>query len=249
MIIPAIDLIGGQTVRLYQGDYNKKTSYDRTPLEISADYAASEAKWLHLVDLDGAKDSSQRQIEVLKALIDQNGDSINIQVGGGVRSEQDVKDLLAIGADRVVIGSLAIKEPEMVQQWLREYGNDKIVLALDINIDEDGNKWLPTHGWIEKSNTRLEDLLDNYQSNSVAVKHVLCTDISKDGTLTGSNVALYHEVVARYPDIQWQASGGIGKLDDIRQLPATGVVGIILGRSLLEGKFTLEEAIACWQNA
>lgn len=247
MIIPAIDLIGGQTVRLYQGDYNKKTSYEKTPLQISEGYAATEANWLHLVDLDGAKDSSQRQMTVLKQLIDQNSDAINIQVGGGVRSQQDVEDLLAIGANRVVIGSLAIKEPEKVQQWISQYGNDKIVLALDINIDEDGNKWLPTHGWIEKSNVRLEDLLDSYQS--VDVKHVLCTDISKDGTLTGSNVDLYKEVVARYPDIQWQASGGIGCLDDIKQLPATGVTGIILGRALLEGKFTLEEAIECWQNA
>ncbi len=247
MIIPAIDLIGGETVRLYQGDYNKKTNYERTPLQISAGYAATDASWLHLVDLDGAKDSSQRQITVLKQLIDQNGSNINIQVGGGIRAQQDVEDLLEIGANRVVIGSLAIKQPELVKGWISQYGNEKIVLALDINIDENGNKWLPTHGWIEKSNVRLEDLLDSYQS--VDVKHVLCTDISKDGTLTGSNVELYKEVSARYPDIQWQASGGIGKLDDIKQLKPTGVIGVILGRALLEGKFTLEEAIECWQNA
>lgn len=246
MIIPAIDLIDGQTVRLYQGNYNKKTSYKNSPLTVSEGYAATDASWLHLVDLDGAKDSSKRQLTVLKQLIDQNSNAINIQVGGGVRSEQDVIDLLAIGANRVVIGSLAIKQPELVRSWISQYGNEKIVLALDINIDELGNKWLPTHGWIEQSNVRLEDLLERYQS--VEVKHVLCTDISKDGTLTGANVALYKEMVSQYPAIQWQASGGIGTLDDIKQLKPTGVTGVILGRALLEGKFTLEEAIACWQN-
>lgn len=249
MIIPAIDLIGGETVRLYQGDYGKKTRYQKTPLEIKASYAAQGAAVLHLVDLDGAKDSSARQLTLLKRLIDQqeaNTDML-VQVGGGVRAKQDVQALLDIGADRVVIGSLAIKEPETVKQWMQEFGSDKIVLALDINIDEQGNKWLPTHGWIEKSNVTLESLLEDYQG--VEVKHVLCTDISKDGTLSGSNVALYQELVTRYPDIQWQASGGIGSLADIEALKPTKVSGVILGKALLDGNFTLKEAIACWQDA
>jgi phosphoribosylformimino-5-aminoimidazole carboxamide ribotide isomerase len=250
MIIPAIDLIGGETVRLYQGDYDQKTSYAKTPLEIKQTYAAAGSQWLHLVDLDGAKDSTKRQLMLLRQLINEKtveSNDLNIQVGGGVRSKEDVESLLAIGADRVVIGSLAIKEPEKVKQWISEYGGDKIVLALDINIDEDGNKWLPIHGWIEKSNVTLESLLEDYKS--VDVKHVLCTDISKDGTLTGSNVELYRELVAKYPSIQWQASGGIGSLDDIKALKPTKVAGVIVGKSLLEGNFTLEEAISCWQNA
>lgn len=246
MIIPAIDLIGGETVRLYQGDYNKKTAYQQSPSALSEQYATTEAQWLHLVDLDGAKDSNRRQLSLLQQLVAQNGSHINIQVGGGVRQQQDVEALLKLGADRVVIGSLAIKQPEQVQQWISHYGNDKIVLALDINIDADGNKWLPTHGWIEHSNVRLEQLLERYQS--VAVKHVLCTDISKDGTLVGSNVELYQNLVTCYPDIHWQASGGIGNLNDIKQLKPSGVSGVIVGRALLEGKFTLEEAIQCWQN-
>jgi phosphoribosylformimino-5-aminoimidazole carboxamide ribotide isomerase len=250
MIIPAIDLIDGQTVRLYQGDYDQKTSYSKTPLEIKQSYAAQGAQWLHLVDLDGAKDSTKRQLMLLRQLINQQtaqSKDLNIQVGGGVRNQQDVESLLAIGANRVVIGSLAIKEPETVKAWIKQYGNEKIVLALDINIDESGNKWLPTHGWIEKSNVTLENLLEDYKS--VEVKHVLCTDISKDGTLTGSNVELYQELVSKYPTIQWQASGGIGSLDDIKNLKPTAVAGVILGKALLEGKFTLEEAISCWQNA
>ncbi len=245
MMIPAIDLINGEVVRLFQGDYAQKTNYQYTVQERQQAYAASGATVMHFVDLDGAKDSTKRQLETLKTVV--KHPSMTIQVGGGVRCEDDVKQLLALGADRVVIGSLAIKQPELVSQWLKNYGNEKIVLALDIKIDAEGNKTLPTHGWIEDSGVNLEDLLAQYQD--AGIKHVLCTDISKDGTLTGTNVDLYTEVCAKYPDIDWQASGGIGSLDDIKALIPTGVSGVILGRSLLEGKFTLEEAIACWPNA
>jgi len=242
MMIPAIDLINGQVVRLFQGDYAQKTNYQTTVKERQQAYAKSGATVMHFVDLDGAKDSTKRQLDTLKTVV--KHPSMTIQVGGGVRCEDDVKQLLDLGADRVVIGSLAIKQPELVSQWLKTYGNEKIVLALDIKIDSDGNKTLPTHGWIEDSGVNLEDLLTQYQN--AGIKHVLCTDISKDGTLTGTNVDLYSEVCAKYPEIEWQASGGIGSLDDIRALIPTGVSGVILGRSLLEGKFTLEQAIECW---
>ncbi len=244
MMIPAIDLINGQVVRLFQGDYTQKTHYQTTVQERQQAYANSGATVMHFVDLDGAKDATKRQLETLKTVV--KHPTMTIQVGGGVRCEDDVKQLLALGADRVVIGSLAIKQPELVTQWLKKYGCEKIVLALDIKIDAAGNKTLPTHGWIEDSGVNLEDLLAQYQD--AGIKHVLCTDISKDGTLTGTNVNLYSEVCAKYPDIDWQASGGIGSLEDIKALIPTGVSGVILGRSLLEGKFTLEEAIACWPN-
>ncbi len=244
MMIPAIDLIGGEVVRLYQGDYNQKTNYQYTVQERQQAYAASGAKVMHFVDLDGAKDSTKRQLSTLKNVV--NHDTMITQVGGGIRCEGDVKQLLELGATRVVIGSLAIKQPELVLEWLKIYGGEKIVLALDIKIDEHGNKTLPTHGWIEDSGVNLEDLLDAYIT--AGIKHILCTDISKDGTLTGSNVALYTELCCKYPSIQWQASGGIGCLDDIKALIDSGVSGVILGRSLLEGKFTLEEAIACWPS-
>jgi phosphoribosylformimino-5-aminoimidazole carboxamide ribotide isomerase len=245
MMIPAIDLIDGQVVRLFQGDYTQKTSYEYTVQERQQAYAKSGATVMHFVDLDGAKDSTKRQLETLKTVV--KHPTMTIQVGGGIRCEEDVKQLLALGADRVVIGSLAIKQPELVTQWLKTYGCEKIVLALDIKIDALGNKTLPTHGWIEDSGVNLEDLLAQYQH--AGIKHVLCTDISKDGTLTGTNVDLYSEVCAKYPEIQWQASGGIGSIEDIKALIPTGVSGVILGRSLLEGKFTLEEAITCWPNA
>lgn len=245
MMIPAIDLIDGQVVRLFQGDYQQKTNYQYTVKDRQQAYAEAGATVMHFVDLDGAKDSTKRQLTTLKTVM--NHENMIIQVGGGVRCEDDVKQLLNLGANRVVIGSLAIKQPALVSQWLATYGNEKIVLALDIRIDENGNKTLPTHGWIEDSGVTLEDLLAQYQD--AGIKHVLCTDISKDGTLTGTNVNLYSELCAKYPSIEWQASGGIGSLDDIKALIPTGVSGVILGRSLLEGKFTLEEAIACWPNA
>ena len=245
MMIPAIDLIDGQVVRLFQGDYQQKTQYQYTPEERQQAYFNAGAKVMHFVDLDGAKDSAKRQLATLKSLV--NFEGMVIQVGGGVRCEDDVEQLLALGADRVVIGSLAIKEPELVSQWLAKFGSDKIVLALDLKIDAQGNKTLPTHGWIEESGIVLESLLAQYQN--AGIKHVLCTDISKDGTLSGSNVQLYSELCESYPDIEWQASGGIGSIDDIKALIPTGVSGVILGKSLLEGKFTLEEAISCWPNA
>ena len=241
-IIPAIDIIDGKCVRLTKGDFTTKKVYNENPLEVAKQFEATGIEYLHLVDLDGAKDSTKRQLKTLKTVV--NHPSMIIQVGGGVRCEDDVKQLLALGADRVVIGSLAIKQPELVTQWVKTYGCEKIVLALDIKIDAQGNKTLPTHGWIEDSGVNLEDLLAQYQD--AGIKHVLCTDISKDGTLTGTNVDLYSEVCAKYPEIDWQASGGIGSLADIKALIPTGVSGVILGRSLLEGKFTLEEAIACW---
>ena len=245
MMIPAIDLINGEVVRLFQGDYQQKTNYQTTAKERQNAYANSGATVMHFVDLDGAKDSDKRQLTLLKTLV--NHDSMIIQVGGGVRCKEDVQQLLDLGANRVVIGSLAIKEPDLVRTWLTEFGGECIVLALDVKIDAAGNKTLPTHGWIKDSGVNLESLLDDYIA--AGLTHVLCTDISKDGTLTGSNVGMYQELCQQYPQIKWQASGGIGSLDDIKALIPTGVDGVILGRSLLEGKFTLEEAIACWPNA
>lgn len=245
MIIPAIDLIQGKTVRLYQGSYDKTTEYQQTPVQLRDLYAKAGAGLLHLVDLTGAKNAAERQLELLTTLM-QNA-PLPVQVGGGVRTAADVDQLLSAGASRVVVGSVAIREPETVQGWLRAYGGDKIVLALDVSINAKGDKTLPSHGWIEESSITLEQVLTGFIA--AGAKHVLCTDISKDGTLQGPNLALYAELVQKYPQIQWQASGGVGSLADIKALKPTGVAGVILGRALLEGKFTVEEAIQCWQDA
>jgi phosphoribosylformimino-5-aminoimidazole carboxamide ribotide isomerase len=245
MIIPAIDLIEGSVVRLFQGDYAQKTEYQLDPVDVVNTYADQGAKWLHIVDLTGAKDTSKRQLELIGKMVSSN--RMNFQAGGGIRSEQDVAQLLDIGVKRVVIGSLAVKEPALVKGWIKKYGSEAIVLALDINIDPSGNKFIATHGWQQDSGVSLEALLEDFLS--VGAKHVLCTDISRDGTLQGANHQLYSEMTARFPTINWQASGGIGCLDDISILKPTQVSGVILGRALLEGKFTVAEAIQCWQDA
>ncbi|GAC31652.1 1-(5-phosphoribosyl)-5-[(5-phosphoribosylamino)methylideneamino]imidazole-4-carboxamide isomerase [Paraglaciecola polaris] len=244
MIIPAIDLIEGSVVRLYQGDYEQKTQYELNPIDVVHSYADQGAKWLHIVDLTGAKDTSKRQLKLIGDMVATG--RMQFQAGGGIRNEQDVAQLLGLGVKRVVIGSLAVKEPELVKGWVTKYGSEAIVLALDINIDEHGNKFIATHGWQENSGVSLEDLLNDFLS--IGAKHVLCTDISRDGTLQGANHQLYREMAAKFPTIEWQASGGIGNLDDIAVLKPTHVSGVILGRALLEGKFTVEQAIECWQS-
>lgn len=244
MIIPAIDLIEGSVVRLYQGDYEQKTEYKLDPIDVVHDYADQGAKWLHIVDLTGAKDTDKRQLELIGKMVATG--RMQFQAGGGIRSEQDVAQLLDIGVKRVVIGSLAVKEPELVKSWISKYGAESIVLALDINIDQDGNKFIATHGWQENSGVSIEALLEDFLS--VGAKHVLCTDISRDGTLQGANHQLYAEMTQRFPTVGWQASGGIGNLDDIAVLKPTHVSGVILGRALLEGKFTVKQAIQCWND-
>ncbi|WP_263065542.1 1-(5-phosphoribosyl)-5-[(5-phosphoribosylamino)methylideneamino]imidazole-4-carboxamide isomerase [Dickeya dadantii] len=244
MIIPALDLIDGQVVRLHQGDYGQQRQYGSDPLPRLQDYQQQGASVLHLVDLTGAKDPAARQIPLLKTLL--AGVSVPVQVGGGIRTEQDVEALLAAGASRVVIGSTAVKQPELVQQWFTRYGADTLVLALDVRIDAGSVKNIAISGWQENSGITLEDTVERYLP--FGLKHVLCTDISRDGTLQGSNVELYREISARYPQVAFQASGGIGSLADIAALRGSGVQGVIVGRALLEGKFNVTEAISCWQN-
>ncbi|EKO3959634.1 1-(5-phosphoribosyl)-5-[(5-phosphoribosylamino)methylideneamino]imidazole-4-carboxamide isomerase [Vibrio fluvialis] len=245
MIIPALDLIEGQVVRLYQGDYGQVTEYKVDPAAQFNLYHQAGANWLHLVDLTGAKDTSARQLDLIAKLLAST--PANIQIGGGVRSEQDVIDLLEAGAQRVVVGSTAVKQPELVKGWMSKYGAEKIVLALDINIDDNGVRKVAISGWQEDSGVTIEALIEDYLT--VGLKHVLCTDISRDGTLAGSNVGLYVDLCKQYPQVQFQSSGGIGSLADIEALKDTGVAGVIVGRALLDGKFTAEEAFACWQNA
>lgn len=245
MLIPALDLIDGNVVRLLKGDFNQQTTYHSNPVAIALKYRDEGAEFLHLVDLDGARDTSKRQLSLLTEIVTTTG--LPIQTGGGIRSRQDVADLLAAGVQRAVIGSKAVTAVDEVLGWLDEFGPEAIVLALDINIDEQGNRWLATHGWQSTSEVRLEDVLDRYQARGL--KHVLCTDISRDGTLAGSNVELYRDLKRAYPSIIWQASGGVASLAELETLKSANCDSVILGKSLLTGQFTLPEALTCWQNA
>ncbi|MEZ9199166.1 1-(5-phosphoribosyl)-5-[(5-phosphoribosylamino)methylideneamino]imidazole-4-carboxamide isomerase [Shewanella sp. 10N.286.54.B9] len=245
MIIPAIDLIEGQVVRLYQGDYNQKTTFDLSPLAQLQSYQEQGADLLHIVDLTGAKDPMKRQTQLIASLV--QGLDTPIQVGGGVRTEAQLSELLEIGVSRVVIGSLAVKEPELVKSWFVKYGSDAICLALDVNINEQGDKIVAVSGWQSGGGKTLESLVAEF--TEVGLKHALVTDISRDGTLKGANTELYQEISAAYPEINWQASGGIATLADVQAVKDSGANGIIIGKALLINQFTVEEAITCWPNA
>ncbi|WP_413738045.1 1-(5-phosphoribosyl)-5-[(5-phosphoribosylamino)methylideneamino]imidazole-4-carboxamide isomerase [Sodalis sp. RH21] len=245
MIIPALDLIDGVVVRLHQGDYDQSRQYGSDPLPRLQEYVRQGAQLLHLVDLTGAKDPAARQIPLLKKLL-AGVSPAPVQIGGGIRDAQDVAALLEAGATRVVVGSTAVRQPQEVQRWFERFGPDALVLALDVRIGDRGQREVAVSGWQENSGITLEQVIGQYQP--FGLRHVLCTDISRDGTLKGANVALYRDICGAFPAIAFQASGGIGNLDDIAQLRTSGVQGVIVGRALLEEKFTVEEAIACWQN-
>ena len=244
MIIPAIDLIDGCVVRLHQGNYGARRDYGEDPLVRLQRYQASGAQLLHIVDLTGAKDPKARQIPLLRELL--GSLSIPVQTGGGIRSADDVRSLLDAGAARVVVGSAAVKRTDEVAGWMKIFGADKLVLALDVRINKAGNAEVAVSGWQENSGVLMDDLIRAFEPSGL--RYVLTTDISKDGTLAGPNTALYAKLAQTFPNIDFQASGGIGSLDDIRAVSHTGAAGGIVGRALLEGKFTLEEAIECWPN-
>lgn len=244
MIIPAIDLIDGCVVRLHQGDYGARRDYGEDPLARLQRYQASGAQLLHIVDLTGAKDPKARQIPLLRELL--GNLSIPVQTGGGIRSADDVRSLLDAGAARVVVGSAAVRRTDEVAGWMKTFGADKLVLALDVRINKAGNAEVAVSGWQENSGVLMDDLIRAFEP--AGLRYVLTTDISKDGTLAGPNTALYAKLAQTFPNIDFQASGGIGSLDDIRAVSHTGAAGVIVGRALLEGKFTLEEAIECWPN-
>lgn len=245
MLIPALDLINGEVVRLQQGDFARQTTYHTDPVAVACSYAEAGAEFLHIVDLDGARDPSKRQLDVINRMQRESG--LRTQTGGGIRSREDIANLLAAGVERVVVGSSAVKDPALAASWLNEFGSDAIVLALDINIDEHGQRWLATHGWLEQSDVRIEDLLGDLIP--AGCRHVLCTDISRDGMLSGPNVPLYRDLKIDFPEIVWQASGGVAGLSDLKNLRAVDCDSVILGKALLTGKFTLQEATQCWQNA
>jgi len=240
-IYPAIDIREGRVVRLVQGDYAQETSYSNEPLVVAKAYKDAGASWLHLVDLDAAKLGSYTLLE--KAAYIQNEIGLKVQTGGGIRTRADISLLINAGIDRIVIGTLAIKEPELIAECIQEFGSERITIALDTRQDEDGFWQLPVKGWTEQSEKNLFEMLDFYQKSGL--RHLLCTDIARDGMLSGLNNALYAEIANRFPKIRVQASGGVKSLQDIRDAKAAAAGGAILGRALLEGRFTLQEALAC----
>ena len=236
-LIPAIDLRDGRCVRLYQGDFAAETRYPVTPEDLYQRFADLGAGWLHVVDLDGARDGAQAHLPLIASLAARG--RLRLQVGGGLRERAAVERTLAAGAERVVIGSLAVTDPDLVAGWLRRFGPELVVIALDVRLDARGVPQLTTHGWLQQSPLVLWDVLARY--NAAGLCHVLCTDVGCDGSLAGPNLELYVEAVRRFPAIQWQASGGVRDTRDLWALCDLGVSAAVSGRALLEERMTAQE--------
>lgn len=235
ILYPAIDLICGAVVRLHKGDFDQLTQYGTDPVAVAKTYADAGATWLHLVDLDGAKDPQNRQIDLIANIISSTG--LLVQTGGGIRSADDVAALLDAGAARVVIGSLAVRDPDVVKQLMQMHGPEKICLAADVILQND-SFYIAVSGWQEASDLSLFDFLNMFAP--AGLTHVLCTDIDRDGTLRGFNRSLYTSVKQEFSYLQLQASGGASRLEDLKHLDADGV---IIGKALYEGRFSVAEAL------
>jgi phosphoribosylformimino-5-aminoimidazole carboxamide ribotide isomerase len=238
-VIPAIDLRDGCVVRLAQGDYARETRFDRDPLALARGYEARGARWLHLVDLDAALAGGYTLQELVCRLKRESG--LRLQTGGGLREAGAIAALLALGADRVVLGTIAAREPELVASWIRRFGAERIVLALDARKQR-GEWQVQCEGWTCAA-APLQDLVSFYERNGA--RHVLCTDIGRDGMLDGFNLDLYRRLCGDFPGLRIQASGGARDPADVAAARAAGAAGAILGRALLEARFDLGEALAC----
>jgi phosphoribosylformimino-5-aminoimidazole carboxamide ribotide isomerase len=239
IVYPAIDLKDGICVRLMHGRFDQVTRYDDDPAARLATFAAAGATWAHIVDLDGAEAGCAVQHALIGALA--RSIDIRIQSGGGVRSADDVAALIDAGVARVVVGSLAVSQPDTVADWLRRFGPDRITLAIDVKAD--GDRWVPAlKGWTEAAGVDLWTALDRYPPN--LARHLLVTDVGRDGALTGPNLDLLGEIIRRRPDLKVQASGGVATVADLTAAAALGCDGAIVGRALYENRFTLEEALA-----
>ena len=239
IVYPAIDLKDGICVRLTHGRFDAVTRYDDQPVARLTAFAAAGARWAHIVDLDGAEAGRAVQHALIGDLA--RAVDIRIQSGGGVRSADDVSALIDAGVARVVVGSLAVSQPETVADWLRRFGPDRITLAIDVKAD--GDRWVPAlKGWTEAAGVDLWTALDRYPPN--LARHLLVTDVGRDGALTGPNLDLLGEIIRRRPDLKVQASGGVASVADLTAAAALGCDGAIVGRALYEDRFTLEEALS-----
>lgn len=238
LIVPAIDLIEGRCVRLLHGDFEQMTRYG-DPAEHIAAFAVAGAQWVHVVDLDGARAGAPRQIELIGRLA--KTADLKIQCGGGVRTRADIECLLGAGVSRVVVGSAAARDPDLAREWLCDFGPERICCALDVRAGAGGYE-IAAEAWREGAGVELSALLDRLGDHLV---HVLVTDISRDGALSGPNLDLMAAIARERPALRLQASGGVSSLADLVALRKVGAAAAIVGRALYERAFTLEDALAC----
>jgi len=244
LLIPAMDLRGGHCVRLFQGDFAAETRYELTPEQLLERYRAWGAQWLHVVDLDGARSGVLANRAIVLGLAARG--LLRLQVGGGIRSTEVLEDLLDAGIERVVIGSTAVEDPTSVIQWLGRFGAERLCLAFDVHLVR-GEPRVRTRGWQEGGAVSLWDAIEPFRA--LGLRHVLCTDIDRDGTLTGPNLALYRDAVRRFPELAWQASGGVRSALDLHALATIGVAAAVSGKALLEERMTPEELRPFLPNA
>lgn len=231
-LIPAIDIIDGKCVRLTKGDYNRKTVYNENPANVAMEFEALGFKRLHVVDLDGAKSHHIVNVDVLKEITDKTG--LIVDFGGGIKTEEDIETAFDNGAAMVTIGSIAVTKPELFISWLERFGAEKIILGADVR-----NGMISINGWKEDSDEPLLPFLKYYVDKGV--KNVLCTEISKDGTLAGPATDLYRKVMIEYPGINLIASGGVSAIEDIHELERNGIPSVVFGKAIYEGKINLRE--------
>lgn len=239
-VYPALDIRGGRVVRLLQGDYARETTYGDDPLPRAQAFLEAGARWMHLVDLDAARAGGYTLAPLLRAIADTG---LQVQTGGGIRAREDLQRLFDAGAARVVIGSLAVRESAKVIKWLHAFGPERITVALDTRQDAQGRWRLPVQGWTDTAGEELDVLARRYAD--AGLRHLLCTDIARDGMLSGPNMALYARLREWVPQLQVQVSGGVRDLGDVAAARAAGCAGVVLGKALLEGRLDLREALAC----
>ena len=237
-LIPAIDIIDGQCVRLTKGDYDQKTVYG-SPLEMAQEFERIGYKRLHMVDLDGAKSKHIVNSEVLSRVTTET--QLTVDFGGGIKTDEDIEQAFQSGAQMVTIGSIAVTEPERFMGWLEKYGAERLILGADVR-----NGKISINGWKEDSEEDLLPFLQKYIE--AGVKNVLCTEISKDGTLQGPAITLYQHVMTAYPQLHLIASGGVSCIDDIKALDKAGIPAVVFGKAIYEGKINMKE-LWDWQNA
>lgn len=231
-IIPAIDLIGGKAVRLMKGDYDKMTVYSDTPTEVAKYFEKSGASFIHIVDLDGAKDGSTANFETIRSIVENT--SMSVEVGGGIRNLETVKKYVDIGVDRVIIGTAAVTDPDFLLAAVAEY-SDHIAVGIDI---KDG--YVAIKGWTEVSSYSCFEFCEKMQK--IGVKTIICTDISKDGMMSGTNIELYKELSEKFK-MNIIASGGVSSLDDVKRLSKMNVYGAILGKAIYTGAVDIRDAL------
>lgn len=231
-IIPAIDIIDGKCVRLSQGDYTQKKVYHEDPVEVAKQFEDAGLKYLHVVDLDGAKASHIVNHATLNAIA--KGTKLEIDFGGGIKTDDDIKIAFESGANQITAGSIAVKKPEIVLRWIESYGTEKIILGADAK-----KECIAVNGWQENSNINLFDFIEDYMKEGL--RYCICTDIEKDGMLKGSSIELYKKMLLRFPDLQLIASGGVNSIEDLQQLRNAGLHGAIIGKAIYEGRITLTQ--------